>query len=455
MKKILTIAFILSAFFAKSQGNTPCTATSLTVSSGICGTYTAGTTVGATYQNDAANGGTPTCASPGAPDVWFSFVAPASGAVIITSNSGTITDGGMQIYSSSTNLCTGTLTALNCDDDSGPGLMPELNLCGFTPGNTYWIRFWRWGGSGTGTFSICVYQSSYPVNAQNCAGSTFICTDASFAGNSGGFSTQELNVCNQGCLSVEHQSSWYTFTMLTSGTVSLSINTTFDYDFAIWGPNIGCPPAGAPIRCSYSGLTGNTGLGMGATDFTEGAGGDKWVAPLNVLAGQTYILLIDNFTANSTPFTLDWTLTGGASFSCSPLPIELFSFVGENKGDYNLLKWSTASEINNDYFIVEKSEDAIDWQKIGTLNGAGNSSIKLDYEMRDHNVSSTLTYYRLTQVDFDGNKEVFDPIAVTSKEVKKTVVKVTNLMGQEVSEDYEWIRIIYYSDGTTMKKVGK
>lgn len=455
MKKILSIAFVLFTFFAKSQGNTPCAATSLTVSSGICGTYTAGTTVGATYQNDAANGGTPTCASPGSSDVWYSFVAPASGAVIITTNSGTLTDAGMQIYSSSTNLCTGTLTALNCDDDSGPGLMSELNLCGFTPGNRYWIRIWSYGSTSIGTFSICVYQSSYPVNSQNCAGSTFICTDASFAGNSGGFSTQELNVCNQGCLSVEHQSSWYTFTMLTSGTVSLSINTTFDYDFAIWGPNIGCPPAGAPIRCSYSGLTGNTGLGMGATDVTEGAGGDKWVSPLNVLAGQTYILLIDNFTANSTPFTLDWTLTAGATFSCSPLPIELLDFYGENKGDYNLIRWSTASEINNDYFLLEESNNGTDWEVLSTKSGAGTSNIKLDYDATDYDLVIGPNYYKLTQIDFNGSHKSFGPIVINNKEVEKNIIKVTNLMGQEVPSTYEWIRIIYYSDGTTSKKVGK
>ena len=147
--------------------------------------------------------------------------------------------------------------------------------------------------------------TSTTTSNQNCSNSTSVCNDASFNGNSSGFGTQELTSSNQGCMTTEHQSSWYTFTVSTTGTISLNITTAVDYDFAIWGPNTPCSSLGTPIRCSWAAGGGNTGLGNGAVDITEGAGGDRWVAPMSVTAGQTYIMLIDNFTANSTPFTLN------------------------------------------------------------------------------------------------------------------------------------------------------
>lgn len=236
MRKLINLLlFVCYSNLLYSQ-DTPCSATPLVVNSGLCGVYTLGTTVGASYQNDAANGGTPTCASPGSPDVWYSFVAPATGLITITTSAGTITDSGIQIYSSSNNLCTGTLTALNCDDDGGPGLMSELNLCGLTPGNTYWVRVWKYN-PGTGTFNICIYTPvSAPINAQNCSGATQVCSNSPFSGNSSGFSTQELNACNQGCLTVEHQSSWYVIQIQTSGTLNMTIapGVGVDYDYALW-----------------------------------------------------------------------------------------------------------------------------------------------------------------------------------------------------------------------------
>lgn len=436
-----------------SQGDTPCTALTLTVNNSICGVFTAGTTAGATYSNNAANGGTPTCAIPGSPDVWYSFVA-TSGLITITTTSGTITDSGIQLYSSATNTCT-TLTALNCDDDSGPGLMSELNLCGLTIGNKYWIRLWSYS-SGSGTFGICAYTQTMSINTQNCSGSTQVCNDASFVGNSSGAGTQELNVCNQGCLSTEHQSSWYIFQAATSGTIALTITTAVDYDFAIWGPNVACSALGAPVRCSFAAGGGNTGLGNGATDNSEGAGGDKWVAPLNVIAGQTYIMLIDNFASNSTAFTLDWTMTGGASLNCTPLPIELLYFKGDMKSCVeNLLTWGTATELNNDRFEIERSNDGITFEKIAIVKGAGNSLQVLKYNYSDTNPGLGINYYRLKQVDYDSQFKYTNLISVdNSCGGKVKIVRITNLIGQEVGDEYEGTKIIQYNDGSVVRKFG-
>lgn len=463
MRKLINLLlFVCYSNLLYSQ-DTPCSATPLVVNSGLCGVYTLGTTVGASYQNDAANGGTPTCASPGSPDVWYSFVAPATGLITITTSAGTITDSGIQIYSSSNNLCTGTLTALNCDDDGGPGLMSELNLCGLTPGNTYWVRVWKYN-PGTGTFNICIYTPvSAPINAQNCSGATQVCSNSPFSGNSSGFSTQELNACNQGCLTVEHQSSWYVIQIQTSGTLNMTIapGVGVDYDYALWGPMSSCPPSGPPIRCSFaSGFTTNfqtgsynTGIGAPGTEPSDGTGGtlDGWSSTLNVTAGQIYILLIDNFTSNATPFNLNWG--GTAGLNCTPLPIELVSFEGYNYNTYNYITWVCATETNNDYFKLERSIDGINWTQVCIVDGAGTSNVGTLYSYKDFSYTrNEYNYYKLSQVDFNGQSETFDIISVNNINLSdRKIIKITNLMGQDVDPLTEGVLIYYYSDGTHQK----
>jgi len=132
LKKSILLVFILLNLVCISQTNTPCSsgspqATLLNVST-TCA-YNNGTNVGATLQTNANNAGTPSCSSTG-PDVWYSFIAPTSTNVIITTEAGTLTDGAMALYSGT---C-GSFTELYCDDDSGIGLMPQIYANGLIAG---------------------------------------------------------------------------------------------------------------------------------------------------------------------------------------------------------------------------------------------------------------------------------------------------------------------------------
>ncbi len=84
-----------------------------------------------------------------------------------------------------------------------------------------------------------------------------------------------------------------------------------------------------------------------------------------------------------------------------PLPIELANFNANAELTYNNVEWITATETNNNYFEVEASQDAVNFIKIATVKGAGNSNAELRYAIKDKNYYPT-TYYRLKQVDFDG-----------------------------------------------------
>lgn len=266
--------------------------------------------------------------------------------------------------------------------------------------------------------------------SQDCYGGITICNNQTFSGNSSGpGSYNEINLAfsNLGCLNFgsdegEHQSSWYFFSPATNGTIGLTItpaSTSDDYDWAIWGPyaTINCPPTGTPLRCSAAdgnGTSANiTGLGNGASDLTEGSGGNGWVQSLSVTAGQKYILMLDNWNATGSPFTLSWQLSGGASLICTTLPIELTDFKGEEHSGYNQLSWTTKSEVNNDYFVIESSKDGKEFFPIGRREGAGNTSRENKYEYTDKEFYPK-TYYRLKQVDFNGDYTYSDLIQVNS-----------------------------------------
>ena len=89
--------------------------------------------------------------------------------------------------------------------------------------------------------------------------------------------------------------------------------------------------------------------------------------------------------------------------SCTPLPIELVSFQAQIQNRTVLLTWETATETNNQGFDIERSLDAVNWQKIGWQDGAGNSTTKQLYRYTDEEPLAGTSYYRLRQIDFDGS----------------------------------------------------
>ena len=87
-----------------------------------------------------------------------------------------------------------------------------------------------------------------------------------------------------------------------------------------------------------------------------------------------------------------------------PLPVKMEYFTAEKNGDHSsLLKWATASEIDNAYFEVERSADASTWENLGQVQGAGTSAQQQLYNYTDANALTGVNYYRLKQVDVDGN----------------------------------------------------
>ena len=89
-------------------------------------------------------------------------------------------------------------------------------------------------------------------------------------------------------------------------------------------------------------------------------------------------------------------------FGSAPLPVEWLSFDATEVSSNVLLQWKTASESGNDYFNVERSTDGTSFETIGQVQGNGTTSTISSYTFTDYTPGQGLIYYRLQQVDIDG-----------------------------------------------------
>ncbi len=189
---------------------------------------------------------------------------------------------------------------------------------------------------------------------------------------------------------------------------------------------------------------GDTGYTLG-TQFTIMSAGTvpgscsslNWVTCTGASTGTT---LSNTFTA--TPNTVYYLRVDGnagdeASWNISiqgpgAAPVGMVYFKGETNNGINYLTWQTNSEINNAFFIVERSFDGIRFDEIGRVEGKINSSSLQNYSF-DDNDPFFLSYYRLTQVDINGQFEISKIIRLSRD--NKQPVTITNIVPNPVSGD--------------------
>lgn len=100
--------------------------------------------------------------------------------------------------------------------------------------------------------------------------------------------------------------------------------------------------------------------------------------------------------------TFSWNAAGSCPGGCTILPVNLLGLTGQKINEVVVLKWATASEINNEKFVIERSSDLIDWEAIGEVLGEGNADFISEYNFTDHEALQGTNYYRLQQIDIDG-----------------------------------------------------
>jgi hypothetical protein len=406
--------------------------------------------VGATNTTSVAN--PTTCFGYGGSDVWYTVTVPSDGNISFQSTAGTITDGVLAAYTTSDGTCSGTFSQISCNDDCpSPGsLLPCMSVSNVAlAGQTIWIRVYEYGGNFEGTFNVCAIGNvgTCIPTVSDCDGAIPLCNNAPVSGLYNGQGCRaDLNAANDGCLGGEHNTAWYFIQISDPGIdTTWGFEGVFDvnqnwieYDWALWGPFTGypgtatspCGSLGSPIRCSYASQAGKSEVGIGmengqANQTAEdgspsGDGFTEWIEPggLNptdgAQAGDVYILMIDRWSNIGNNYNL--TFSGSASMDCIVLvlPVELGSFTGERKERTNVLNWEAISQINNDYFTVERSSNGQNWEAMGIVEGAGTTQEIINYSYLDENPFNGVTYYRLRQTDFDGKDRLSHTISIVS-----------------------------------------
>jgi Secretion system C-terminal sorting domain len=366
----------------------------------------------------------------GALDVWFKFTA-SSNFLIIDTKDLVLVDGAMAIYKGLDCATLITLTSAfpnpNPFDDnlSNNGKMPRISRNDFIPGGVYFIRIWANSAPLTGTFGICITErNTCPSNAADtCTFAPTIGLGTWCGDNTQARVTQNLNAtyppdpmdplvpqyCNVGSTywnaSIDNVMYYKFLTNATGGDVVMNVYNQFcakdlGLQVALFKPTVAC--AGG----------GNWGKARVCYDAIKDPLNDKESDPKNfsmtftsLLPNTFYYILFDGASADKCTWTMN--LAGPIT-----LPIELLSFTGENNGSINLLEWITKTEVNNDYFTLERSFDGENFIALDKIKGAGNSSYSIAYSYVDQAPLNGTNYYRLKQTDFNGESHYSEPIAI-------------------------------------------
>jgi hypothetical protein len=189
------------------------------------------------------------------------------------------------------------------------------------------------------------------------------------------------------------------------------------YNSVDLGGNTGWNFSTLPALSNPLGINGTTNLCVGQSGViyyipnVTGAISYTWTVPIGVTITQGQgDSLITISTTGGASGNITVAAFNGCGFSAPSvlslinctLPIEYLTFAANRIGDKVQLDWSTISETNNKFFSIERSKDCKSFEKIGEIEGAGNSNITLNYLFYDDSPIKEVSYYRIKQVDFDG-----------------------------------------------------
>jgi hypothetical protein len=346
-----------------------------------CNSNLAGTTVASVLETYPS-----TCV--GGYGVWYSFVGDGQQTTISVNSA---TDMGIYV---GTGNCT-TRTQLACVDNWGTNSTETVSFTTIN-GTTYYVYIAYYGVSViTGTFTIsrtCTPAPIPPTNDNPCNAIPLTrSTTCTYTNGTNVNATSTSGVTSPGCANYLGGDVWYSVVVGPSGILIFDTQTG------------GITDAGMAL---YSGSCSSLTL-ISCDDDSSPNGFMPSLTISGRPSGETIWVRMWEYGGD---------LTGTFGICVTEplgLPIELLSFEGTVIDSRNvLLEWSTASEQNNDYFIIERSIDGYNWTQIKNIDATGNSNIKINYTTIDKSVPRTIVYYKLSQVDFDGVSEEFSPISV-------------------------------------------
>jgi hypothetical protein len=247
--------------------------------------------------------------------------------------------------------------------------------------------------------TVAYTAAAIPTN-DNCAGAIALTTvDVYKKYSSASASQSQAPSACSGATSSTAADVWFKFTTIAAGDVALGLKSSKTMDAVIEAFSGTCG-ALTPISCIDD----------------AGAPGEEILILPALAANTTYYVRMYNYYATA-PFLYGEEFEIAVSGSVV-IPVELTSFAGKTQGQKNALNWHTASELNAQSFIVERSADGVGgFEAIGTLKAAGTTSLPQDYAFLDEN-PMPMSYYRLRQVDVNGKENLSKTINIQRKDKK-------------------------------------
>jgi hypothetical protein len=207
------------------------------------------------------------------------------------------------------------------------------------------------------------------------------------------------------------------------------------------------------ILASMSTIQENPSPGSGMTQISESSSGGSY-NNFSRKAGASSVTLDYSFPSGNED---DWAIVAGSIKAATiSLPVELNEFLAfKNNLNFNSLSWSTASEVNNNYFEIEKSFDGKSFATIAQIQGNGNSNHFNYYSFTDNEIVAQTCYYRLVQYDFDGTKSVYKTVVVEVDELRENMLINTaanSIKFQSLDENSSYKLLVYNSNGSKVLK---
>lgn len=354
-KIIIGVLFSLSVSLGYAQpANDNCSGATVSPQDGTC---IGGTTVAATDSWSGAVGCQTTAS---APDVWYTFTATGTQAVFNVTN-GTMT-GNVEIIlvfpNCSSNNCTCPFILEGTDCGPSPNAATFTNL---VVGQIYYYTISSSTGS-QGTFTTCLTVTTPPpAPGQDCATSQDLCDGSDFHINNlqlgDGATDEQTGTGWSSCIINEQNSQWYTFTAGAAGSFSLMLDpdtyssatqTGDDYDWELYDiTTSGCTNTATSLACNYDFCSGSTGFSatsytgwsqVAVTDWQNNnpagpgdcLGASQWnTVNLNLTAGNTYAVLVQNYTGSTGGVTVNFGGTATTTFG----PQAAFTITDQCGGD--------------------------------------------------------------------------------------------------------------------------
>lgn len=269
-------------------------------------------------------------------DVWYTFIANGEGfnfqvfhdttmgGIIYTASSVDLVLYRESAFATGSDTCNiNTMVGMACWEDDGSRVLHGSTGGLLTPGERYYflVSSAHVGGENPGSFRVCFDNILRTPPSNSCESAQTLCNDQSFHESGAGFVPSQNIVTNTCFGGTKNQVKWYQFTFATSGTFGFNIvpDVPSDYDWILW--NTSADPCAAimpfPVACNWSGCTGPTGYDLMTNDCpgppsNYDAFGDQCTPSiqcptspslgsglLNVNAGETYTILIDNFSSGT------------------------------------------------------------------------------------------------------------------------------------------------------------